>query len=91
MGGQVPRRCRVRLLPPLASPSQIIPAAASTRDPFTIVAMSGQHRTITSDDHVSDDRPTDPTTAPTDPTTAPIEPTMAPIESTMAPIEPTTH
>ena len=84
MGGQVPRRCRVRLLSPWASPSQLvaaatntndllqiivlpahlIPASASTRDPPSIAASPGQHRTITSHDRLSDDchtydRPTD--------------------------------
>ena len=76
MGGQVPCRCRVRLLSPWASPSQLraaatnasdllqiivlpaqlIPAAASTRNPPLIAASSGQHRTITSHDRLSDDR-----------------------------------
>jgi hypothetical protein len=43
------------LLQIIVLPAQLIPAAASTRDPLPIAASSGQHRAVTSNDRLSDD------------------------------------
>ena len=42
MGGQVPRRCRVRLLSPWASPSQLLAAATNASDHLQIIMLPAQ-------------------------------------------------
>jgi hypothetical protein len=47
------------LLQIIVLPAQFIPAAASTRNPLPIAALSGQHHAVTSDDCLSNDCHTD--------------------------------
>ena len=42
MGGQVPRRCRVHLLSPWASPSQLLAAATNASDRLQIIMLPAQ-------------------------------------------------
>ena len=42
MGGQVPRHCRIRLLSPWASPSQLLAAATNASDLLQVIVLPTQ-------------------------------------------------
>ena len=55
MGGQVPRRCRVRLLSPWATPSQLVAAATNANNRFAVVRPTDDQLAI---DQLAVNRPT---------------------------------